>query len=102
MVAAPRSEAQQTAGGPLTTLTTNLAYASYFSQLDRVTAAGVTSPTSTLRLNSDRPDTSYYAVELGASAVFKQGFQAFLNARSLLGLTDANLLAVSAGIRAEF
>lgn len=65
-------------------------------------AAGVTSPTATLTLNSDRPDTSYYAVELGVSAVFKHGIQAFLNGRSLFGLSNSDLLVMSVGLRGEF
>jgi outer membrane autotransporter protein len=67
-----------------------------------IVSAGVTSPTSTLTLDSDRPDESYYSVEAGASAVFKHGIQGFLNARSLFGLADAKLYVISLGIRGEF
>ncbi len=65
-------------------------------------AAGLGSPSSSFELKSDRPDSTYHVVEAGASVVFKHGVQAFLNARSLLGLRRADLLVVSAGVRAEF
>ena len=56
---------------------------------------------SELIFETDDPDRDYFNMGLGVSAVFKGGTQAFVDVRTILGLTDFTETTVTAGIRFE-
>jgi hypothetical protein len=53
-------------------------------------------------LNTDKPDTQYYAGSVGLSFVRPNGWQGFLKYRAKFGLENVSDNLVSAGIRMEF
>ncbi len=50
---------------------------------------------------TDAPDRDYFSMGLGLSAVFKGGTQAFVDLRTLLGLTDFTETVITIGARFE-
>ncbi|MCB1755035.1 MAG: autotransporter outer membrane beta-barrel domain-containing protein [Gammaproteobacteria bacterium] len=50
---------------------------------------------------TDGPDRDYFSMGLGLSAVFKGGTQAFVDLRTLMGMSDFTETVVTAGIRFE-
>lgn len=56
-----------------------------------------------LTLVTDAPDSNYFVLGLGVSAVLANGMQLFIDAKSLAGLNDIDVAAtVAAGFRYEF
>lgn len=53
-------------------------------------------------LDSDEPDSNYFALGLGLSLQYAGGQSAFLRYETLLGLGHASLYSIMAGIRLEF
>ncbi len=54
-----------------------------------------------LLFTTDAPDRDYFSMGLGVSAVFQGGTQAFVDVRTILGLTDFTETTVTAGVRFE-
>lgn len=54
-----------------------------------------------LLFETDSPDRDYFTMGLGLSSVFRGGTQAFIDVRTLMGLTDFTETGVTAGVRFE-
>ncbi len=60
------------------------------------------SPTEDFTITPDDPDTSWYEVSAGISAVFPHGISAFIGYEEVISYEDTDLATVSAGARLEF
>lgn len=59
-------------------------------------------PASDFAITPDDPDTSWYEVSVGLSAVMPHGISAFINYEEVLSYDDTDLSTISAGARLEF
>jgi uncharacterized protein with beta-barrel porin domain len=57
---------------------------------------------TTFVITSDDPDPNYFQFSTGASAVLKQGFQAFVSLDALVGLRDFNRYTLRVGVSKEW
>lgn len=59
-------------------------------------------PSDDFSIIPDEPDTSWYEVSAGVSAVFPHGISAFISYEEILSYEDTDLTTISAGARLEF
>lgn len=64
-------------------------------------ATGRPDPT-TFVITSDEPDADYFQFSTGASAVFRDGLQAFVSIETVIGLRDFERYALRLGLSKEF
>lgn len=57
---------------------------------------------TTFIITSDNPDTDYFQLSTGASAVFPQGVQAFISLEGLVGLRNFERYTLHVGVSKEF
>jgi uncharacterized protein YhjY with autotransporter beta-barrel domain len=64
-------------------------------------ATDPSNPTPIVRLRTDRPDTDYFVMSLGASAQFINGISGFVNYRTMAGFDDFTMSEFTWGLRFE-
>ncbi|AUM14009.1 autotransporter outer membrane beta-barrel domain-containing protein [Ketobacter alkanivorans] len=69
---------------------------------DLIVGRFVESPQDQFSITPDDPDTSWYEVSVGLSAVMPHGISAFINYEEVLSYDDTDLSTISAGARLEF
>lgn len=69
---------------------------------DLIVGRFVESPDDQFTITADDPDTSWYEVSVGVSAVMPHGISAFINYEEVLSYEDTDLSTISAGARLEF
>lgn len=71
-------------------------------QRDLIVGRFVIDPASSFTITPDSPDTSWYEVSAGLSAVMPHGISAFVNYEQVVSYDNTDLSTLSAGARLEF